>query len=569
MASIRDIAIGNVEQVVYMLYDHMGQKISDAGHEVQAHLREDLKSIVQFFKIVEKEEQRTEYLAEKYLCAVGTSKDAERRWIVEDLSDMGMVNLAIGYLSAKYDAAEKSPQKDLIKKNLVDLARDCKNQGKIMTRAENLAIRCIRESNIDELVKQLQAINGLDLARKYLSARFIGTGETVTNNPKQQKIKDVVHLLECKKREEEIRSLVAKYLAIGTSAERVEMLKKDLNAEDRIAAENLLVKEYAKAQGSQQDLIKEAIDTLRGVMKTAHVHKLVEAYLEKMGNPAEGKRIIHNICASGLGELACLYLIEKRDAAIRDQNIKAGALFSEVIDALNLSVMDLDSSIPAVYELENAIGKDAERGQIIEEQCAQGTTTNLAESYEKVEYSATKDSQKDRLQETVDSTEDLGRKAAQVYELAPQYVAATMERSAKKRERIIKKLYDMDAVHLLTKILSEEHEVAKHNKDSEGIEKMQKALNAIAKDEKVLKAGAKDKVQNAVLNDSGKHTVLPDVSVKELVAVGAKTTIDSPQSGSTVKYTASMRKDKGIVPSILHMKGNSALISGDIDRGTA
>ncbi|MDD9362124.1 MAG: hypothetical protein PV344_04280 [Anaplasma sp.] len=66
-------------------------------------------------------------------------------------------------------------------------------------------------------------------------------------------------------------------------------------------------------------------------------------------------------------------------------------------------------------------------------------------------------------------------------------------------------------MHLLTLILSEEHEVAKHNKDSEGIEKMQKALNAIAKDEKVLKAGAKDKVQIAVLNDSGKHTVLPDV----------------------------------------------------------
>lgn len=108
----------------------------------------------------------------------------------------------------------------------------------------------------------------------------------------------------------------------------------------------------------------------------------------------------------------------------------------------------------------------------------------------------------------------------------------------------------MDAVQVLTRILSEEHEVAKRNRDSKSIAKLKKALKAVAKDEKALKARSKGKVQNAVLNDPGKYNA------------------DLPQLGATVEYTASMEKDKGIVPSILHMKGDSELIGEDIIRGT-
>ncbi|WP_196755418.1 hypothetical protein, partial [Anaplasma phagocytophilum] len=145
---------------------------------------------------------------------------------------------------------------------------------------------------------------------------------------------------------------------------------------------------------------------------------------------------------------------------------------------------------------------------------------------------------------SVPTPEDQDRKAARVYELAPQYVAAITGRSAKKRERIIGELYNMDAVQVLTKILSEELEVAKHNRASGDIERLQEALSTIPQDEKAIRA-------------------------RNPVAVGAKTAIGLPQSESSIKYAASMEKGTGIVPSVLHMKGNAALAGDDNVRGTA
>ncbi|AGR81949.1 coiled-coil domain-containing protein [Anaplasma phagocytophilum] len=867
--------VRNVDTVMLvktMLIRHVDEKKGAIKREMQRHLAKDICDIERDFKIIEEEQSRTKYLADKYLCAGGISKDAERRWIAEDLCDMDTVQLAIDHLYTKCNAAEntESSHKDLIKKSIVDLARDCENREKIMARAESLAMRCIRESNIDEVIKELQTINGLDLARKYLTVRFIDTGETLTHDPKQEKIRSVIRLLEYKKGEEEVRHLITKYLAIGTSAERAEMLK-DLNTEESIATKDLLVREYANnAQGSQQDLIKEAIDTLQTITKTTLVHQLVGKYLASMDDGAARRKIADGIRAMGVGEIACQYLIEKRDAAMENQDIETGALFSEILEGFNQDVMAFNRSIAPARELEKKYadsvgGEGVLREQITERQYAQGTT-DLAESSRKVEHSATKYSQeeglqeavnsidvpgkpvfvrksattseavtresasastskglgtetenastskgldarcvqvcelstqymaaiarqnakkrgqiikqlcdavnsidvpgkpvfvrksattseavtresasastskglgtetenastskgldarcvqvcelstqymaaiarqnakkrgqiikqlcdmdavhmlinslkealdlakhnqdsvgierlqevlstipqdekaikaarkpvfvrksattseavtresasastpKDLVQEAVNSTdiagesmpiketiaaqavtresasastskglgteaasastsrgldarsanvsapkdpgretasvptpEDQDRKAARVYELAPQYVSAITGRSAKKREPIIGELYNMDAVQVLTRILSEEHEVAKRNRDSKSIAKLKKALKAVAKDEKALKARSKGKVQNAVLNDPGKYNA------------------DLPQLGATVEYTASMEKDKGIVPSILHMKGDSELIGEDIIRGT-
>ncbi|KDB56250.1 hypothetical protein O997_03430 [Anaplasma phagocytophilum str. MRK] len=716
-----------------MLIRHVNEKKGAIKREMQRHLAKDICDIKRDFEIIEEEQSRTKYLADKYLCAGGISKDAERRWIAEDLCDMDTVHLAIDHLYTKCNAAEntESSHKDLIKKSIVDLARDCENREKIMARAESLAMRCIRESNIDEVIKELQTINGLDLARKYLTVRFIDTGETLTHDPKQEKIRSVIRLLEYKKGEVEVRHLITKYLAIGTSAERAEMLK-DLNTKESIATRDLLVREYANnAQGSQQDLIKEAIDTLQTITKTTLVHHLVGKYLASMDDGAARRKIADGISAMGVGEIACQYLIEKRDAAIENQDIETGALFSEILEGFNQDVMAFNRSIAPARELEKKYadsvgGEGVLREQITERQYAQGTT-DLAESSRKVEHSATKYSQEEGLQEAVNSidvpgkpvfvrksatskdvtresasastskdldvryvqmcalsaqymdaiarknaekraqimkqicdidavhmlinflkealdlakynrasgdierlqealntipqdekairaarkpvfvrksatskdvtresasastpkdlgteaasastskglgteaasastSKDLGTEAAsastskdldvryvQMCELSAQYVAAITGRSAEKRAQIMKQICDIDAVHMLINFLKEALDLAKYNRASGDIERLQEALNTIPQDEKALKARSKGKVQNAVLNDPGKYNA------------------DLPQLGATVEYTASMEKDKGIVPSILHMKGDSELIGEDIIRGT-
>ncbi|UQD54629.1 hypothetical protein [Anaplasma phagocytophilum] len=569
---IREIRnVDTVMPVQTVLMRHLNEKISNAESKVRGHLVGDRYNIEEFVK---EEQSRTKYLADKYLCAGGISKDAERGWIVEDLCDMDTVQLAIAYLYTKCNEAgnTKSSHKDLIKKSIVDLARDCENQEKIMARAESLAIRCIRESNIDEVIKELQTINGLDLARKYLTVRFIDTGETLTHDPKQEKIRSIIRLLKYKKGEEEVKHLITRYLAIGTSAERAEMLK-GLNTEESIATQDLLLREYAnKAQGSQQDLIKEAIDTLHTITKTMLGHQLVGKYLASMGDGAARRKIADDICAMGVGEIACQYLIEKRDAAMEDQDIKTGALFSEILEGFNQDVMAFNGSIAPVRELEkkyadSAGGEGVLREQITEGQYAQGTT-DLAESSRKVEHSATKYSQEEGIQEAANSTDVAGEstptketiasqsvtretanasapkdlvqeaanstdiagesvpiketiaaqavtreaanvpapkapgaetasastskgldaRSAKVYECSTQYVDAITRKNTAKREQIIKQLHDIDAVHMLKNTLGEALDVAKYNKDSGGIERLQEALNTIPQDEKALKA---------------------------------------------------------------------------------
>ncbi|WP_196765672.1 hypothetical protein, partial [Anaplasma phagocytophilum] len=584
--------VDTVMPVKTMLIRHVNEKKGAIKHEMQRHLAKDICDIERDFEIIEEEQSRTKYLADKYLCAGGISKDAERRWIAEDLCDMDTVQLAIDHLYTKCNADEniENSHKDLIRKSIVDLARDCENREKIMARAERLAIRCIRESNTDEVVEELQTINGLDIARKYLTVRFLDTGETLTHDPKQGKIRSIIRLLEYKKGEEEVGHLITKYLAIGTSAERAEMLKA-LNTEESIATKDLLVREYANnAQGSQQDLIKEAIDTLQTITKTTLVHQLVGKYLASMGDGAARRKIADGICAMGIDKMAGQYLIEKRDAAIEDQDIETGVLLSEFIEDFNQDVAAFYRSIALVRELEKKYadsvgGEGVLREQITEGQYAQGTT-DLAESSRKVEHSATKSSQEEGLQEAVNSIDVPGRpvfvrksatsnavtresasastskglgaetanastskgldaRYVQVRELSTQYIDAIARQNIKKREQIIEQLCDMDAVHMLVNSLKGELEVAKHNRASGDIERLQEALNTIPRDEKAVRA-------------------------RNPVAVGAKTAIGLPQSESSIKYAASMEKGTGgIVPSVLHMKGNAALAGDDNVRGTA
>ncbi|WP_231106693.1 hypothetical protein [Anaplasma phagocytophilum] len=708
--------VDTVMPVKTMLIRHVNEKKGAIKHEMQRHLAKDICDIERDFEIIEEEQSRTKYLADKYLCAGGISKDAERRWIAEELCDMDTVQLAIDHLYTKCNAAEniENSHKDLIRKSIVDLARDCENREKIMARAERLAIRCIRESNTDEVVEELQTINGLDIARKYLTVRFLDTGETLTHDPKQGKIRSIIRLLEYKKGEEEVRHLITKYLAIGTSAERAEMLKA-LNTEESIATKDLLVREYANnAQGSQQDLlIKEAIDTLQTITKTTLVHQLVGKYLASMGDGAARRKIADGICAMGIDKMAGQYLLEKRDAAIEDQDIETGVLLSEFIEDFNQDVAAFYRSIALARELEKKYadsvgGEGVLREQITDRQYAQGTT-DLAESSRKVEHSATKSSQEEGLQEAVNSidvpgrpvfvrksatsnavtresasastskgldaryvqvrelstqyidaiaskntgkrkqiikqicemgaihmlvnalkeapvakhhqdarseenlqealntvlqyekairaarktvfvrksattseaitresasastsqgldarsasastskglgtesasassSEDLDARYVRVCELSAQYTAAIARQNIKKREKIIEQLCDMDAVHMLVNSLKGELEVAKHNRASGDIERLQEALNTIPRDEKAIRA-------------------------RNPVAVGAKTAIGLPQSESSIKYAASMEKGTGgIVPSVLHMKGNAALAGDDNVRGTA
>ncbi|KJV67934.1 hypothetical protein AB9K21_02200 [Anaplasma phagocytophilum] len=516
--------VDTVMPVKTMLIRHVNEKKGAIKREMQRHLAKDICDIEGDFKIIEEEQSRTKYLADKYLCAGGISKDAERRWIAEDLCDTDTVQLAIDHLYTKCNAAEntESSHKDLIKKSIVDLARDCENREKIMACAESLAIRCIRESNIDEVIKELQTINGLDLARKYLTVRFIDTGKTLTHDPKQEKIRSVIRLLEYKKGEEEVRHLITKYLAIGTSAERAEMLKA-LNTEESIATKDLLVREYANnAQGSQQDLIKEAIDTLQAITKTTFVHQLVGKYLASMDDGAARRKIADVICAMGVGEIACQYLIEKRDAAMENQDIETGALFSEIIEGFNQDVMAFNRSIAPARELEkkyaDSVGGEGVLGeQITERQYAQGTT-DLAESSRKVEHSATKSSQEEGLQEAVNSidvpgrpvfvrksatSKDVTREAAsastskgldaryvQVRELSTQYIAAIASKNTEKRKQIMKQICEMGAIHMLIDALKEAP-VAKHHQDSRSIENLKEALNTIPQDEKAIRAARK------------------------------------------------------------------------------
>ncbi|SBO31920.1 hypothetical protein ANAPC2_00847 [Anaplasma phagocytophilum] len=143
------------------------------------------------------------------------------------------------------------------------------------------------------------------------------------------------------------------------------------------------------------------------------------------------------------------------------------------------------------------------------------------------------------------SSEDLDARYVRVCELSAQYTAAIARQNIKKREQIIEQLCDMDAVHMLVNSLKGELEVAKHNRASGDIERLQEALNTIPRDEKAVRA-------------------------RNPVAVGAKTAIGLPQSESSIKYAASMEKGTGgIVPSVLHMKGNAALAGDDNVRGTA
>ncbi|ANC34319.1 hypothetical protein P029_02970 [Anaplasma phagocytophilum str. Norway variant2] len=544
--------VDTVMPVKTMLIRHVNENKGAIKHEMQRHLAKDICDIERDFEIIEEEQSRTKYLADKYLCAGGISKDAERRWIAEELCDMDTVQLAIDHLYTKCNAAEniENSHKDLIRKSIVDLARDCENREKIMARAERLAIRCIRESNTDEVVEELQTINGLDIARKYLTVRFLDTGETLTHDPKQGKIRSIIRLLEYKKGEEEVGHLITKYLAIGTSAERAEMLKA-LNTEESIATKDLLVREYANnAQGSQQDLIKEAIDTLQTITKTTLVHQLVGKYLASMGDGAARRKIADCICAMGIDKMAGQYLIEKRDAAIEDQDIETGVLLSEFIEDFNQDVAAFYRSIALARELEKKYadsvgGEGVLREQITDRQYAQGTT-DLAESSRKVEHSATKSSQEEGLQEAVNSidvpgrpvfvrksattseavtresasastsqgldarsanvsapkdpgresasassSEDLDARYVRVCELSAQYTAAIARQNTKKREQIIEQLCDMDAVHMLVNSLKGELEVAKHNRASGDIERLQEALNTIPRDEKAIRAARK------------------------------------------------------------------------------
>ncbi|KDB57266.1 hypothetical protein [Anaplasma phagocytophilum] len=501
--------VDTVMPVKTILIRHVNEKKGAIKREMQRHLAKDICDIERDFGIIEEEQSRTKYLADKYLCAGGISKDAERRWIVEDLCDMDTVQLAIDHLYTKCNAAEniENSHKDLIRKSIVDLARDCENREKIMARAERLAIRCIRESNTDEVVEELQTINGLDLARKYLTVRFLDTGETLTRDPKQGKIRSIIRLLEYKKGEEEVRHLITKYLAIGTSAERAEMLK-DLNTEESIATKDLLVREYANnAQGSQQDLLKEAIDTLRTITKTALVHQLVGKYLASMDDGAARRKIADDIRAMGVGEIACQYLIEKRDAAMENQDIETGALFSEILEGFNQDVMAFNRSIAPARELEKKYADSVgiERLQealstIPQDEKAikaarkpvfvrKSATTSEAVTRESASASTPKDPGRETA--SVPTPEDQDRKAARVYELAPQYVAAITGRSVKKRGQIIKQLCDMDAVHMLINSLKEALDLAKHNQDSGDIERLQEALSTIPQDEKAIKAARK------------------------------------------------------------------------------
>ncbi|SCV61495.1 hypothetical protein ANAPH2_00003 [Anaplasma phagocytophilum] len=543
--------VDTVMPVKTMLIRHVNEKKGAIKREMQRHLAKDICDIEGDFKIIEEEQSRTKYLADKYLCAGGISKDAERRWIAEELCDMDTVQLAIDHLYTKCNAAEniENSHKDLIRKSIVDLARDCENREKIMARAERLAIRCIRESNIDEVVEELQTINGLDLAIKYLTVRFLDTGETLTHDPKQGKIRSIIRLLEYKKGEEEVRHLITKYLAIGTSAERAEMLKA-LNTEESIATKDLLVREYANnAQGSQQDLIKEAIDTLQAITKTTFVHQLVGKYLASMGDGAARRKIADGICAMGIDKMAGQYLIEKRDAAIEDQDIETGVLLSEFIEDFNQDVAAFYRSIALARELEKKYadsvgGEGVLREQITDRQYAQGTT-DLAESSRKVEHSATKSSQEEGLQEAVNSidvpgrpvfvrksattseavtresasastsqgldarsanvsapkdpgtesasassSKDLDARYVQVRELSTQYIAAIASKNTGKRKQIIKQICEMGAIHMLTDALKEAP-VAKHHQDARSEENLQEALNTVLQDEKAIRAARK------------------------------------------------------------------------------